>query len=77
MSAPQAMLFMELSGGVEAFWDQVHPRGAGDDFETRAAALSALDLPTVVFPLQYAPLCEARRIGVVSYRVDSLPRCCP
>jgi type VI secretion system protein ImpA len=53
---------------LDTFWDDVHPRGAGDDFEARATALSALDLPTVVFPLQYAPLCEARRIGAVSYR---------
>jgi type VI secretion system protein ImpA len=30
--------------------------------------LGALDLPTVVFPLQYAPLCEGRRVGTVTYR---------
>lgn len=63
-----AVAVAAIAEWLEAFWDQVHPRGAGDDFEARAAALSALDLPTVVFPLQYAPLCEARRIGVVSYR---------
>jgi len=32
------------------------------------AALGSLDLPTVVFPLQYAPLCEGRRMGAVTYR---------
>lgn len=53
---------------LETFWDDVHPRANGDDFDARASALWALDLPTVVFPLQYAPLLEARRIGVVSYR---------
>ena len=63
-----AVAVAAIAEWLEAFWDQVHPRGDGGDFETRAAALSALDLPTVVFPLQYAPLCEARRIGVVSYR---------
>src|SRR5262249_17669841 len=31
-------------------------------------ALEALDLPTVVFPLQYIPLCEGGRIGAVTYR---------
>jgi type VI secretion system protein ImpA len=31
-------------------------------------AISALDLPTVVFPLQYVPLIEDRRLGVVTYR---------
>jgi type VI secretion system protein ImpA len=30
--------------------------------------ISALDLPTVVFPVQYAPLFEARRTGSVTYR---------
>jgi type VI secretion system protein ImpA len=63
-----AVAVAAIAEWLEARWDQVHPRGADDDFETRAAALGALDLPTVVFPLQYAPLCEARRIGVVSYR---------
>lgn len=63
-----AVAVAAIAEWLEASWDQVHPRGVGDDFETRAAALGALDLPTVVFPLQYAPLCEARRIGAVSYR---------
>src|SRR5262249_20501008 len=34
----------------------------------RSGAISSLDLPTVVFPLQYAPLVEARRLGPISYR---------
>jgi type VI secretion system protein ImpA len=53
---------------LDKFWDAVHPRADGDDFSARSAALAALDLPTVVFPLQYAPLCEAHRIGGVTYR---------
>jgi type VI secretion system protein ImpA len=53
---------------MENFWDVVHPRGTNGDVSARAAALGALDLPTVIFPLQYAPLCEGRRIGAVTYR---------
>jgi type VI secretion system protein ImpA len=57
-----------IAAWLDKFWDDVHPRVAGDDLGPRVAALGALDLPTVVFPLQYAPLCEGRRIGVVTYR---------
>jgi type VI secretion system protein ImpA len=53
---------------LDKFWNDVHPRGADGDFSARVAALEALDLPTVVFPLQYAPLCEVNRIGAISYR---------
>jgi type VI secretion system protein ImpA len=53
---------------LDKFWDDVHPRDAGDDFAARIAALEALDLPTVVFPLQYITLCEGGRIGAVTYR---------
>ena len=34
----------------------------------RANAIAALDIPTVTFPLQYAPLFEARRLGTITYR---------
>jgi type VI secretion system protein ImpA len=34
----------------------------------RAASIASLNLPTVVFALQYAPLFEARRMGNVTYR---------
>jgi len=57
-----------ISEWQDKFWDDVHPRGSGGDFGARTASLRALDLPTVVFPLQYAPLCEGRRIGAVTYR---------
>ncbi|HWG06580.1 MAG TPA: type VI secretion system ImpA family N-terminal domain-containing protein [Beijerinckiaceae bacterium] len=51
------------------FWEAVHPRPQAGDLVARSAAIGALDLPTVIFPLQYAPLVESRRIGQISYRV--------
>jgi type VI secretion system protein ImpA len=53
---------------LDTFWDEVHPRPKGGDLDDRTAAISTLDLPTVVFPLQYAPLFEGRRIGPITYR---------
>jgi type VI secretion system protein ImpA len=53
---------------LDRFWDTVHPRLQHGGLEGRAAVISTLDLPTVVFPLQYAPLFEDGRIGVVTYR---------
>ena len=53
---------------LDLFWDDLHPRAADGNLDARVAALGSLDLPTVVFPLQYAPLCEGRRIGAVTYR---------
>jgi type VI secretion system protein ImpA len=52
---------------LEKFWDAVHPRPQPGD-AARSGAINSLDLPTVVFPLQYAPLVEARRLGSISYR---------
>lgn len=52
---------------LDKFWNAVHPRPQPGE-SARSAAISALDLPTVVFPLQYAPLVEARRHGPISYR---------
>ena len=63
-----AVTIAAIAQWLDEFWDDVHPGAVGDDFSARAAALGALDLPTVVFPLQYAPLCEGRRIGAVTYR---------
>jgi type VI secretion system protein ImpA len=57
-----------IADWLDKFPDDVHPRADDDDLSARVAALGSLDLPTVVFPLQYAPLCEGRRIGVVTYR---------
>ena len=53
---------------LERYWDTVHPRIEGGDLAMRSAIVSALDMPTVIFPLQYAPLFEARRVGAVTYR---------
>ena len=53
---------------LDGFWDQVHPRSEGGEFMARANAIGALDIPTVTFPLQYAPLFEARRLGIITYR---------
>ena len=63
-----AMAIAAIAQWLDAFWDDVHPRAAGGDLAARAAALEALDLPTVVFPLQYVPLCEGKRIGAITYR---------
>jgi len=52
---------------LDKFWDAVHPRPQPGD-AARSGAISTLDLPTVIFPLQYAPLIEARRLGPISYR---------
>jgi type VI secretion system protein ImpA len=52
---------------LEKFWDAVHPRPQPGD-AARSGAINTLDLPTVIFPLQYAPLVEARRLGPISYR---------
>jgi type VI secretion system protein ImpA len=53
---------------LERFWDAVHPNPAEGAVEARQSALAALDFPTVVFPLQYAPLFEAARLQSVTYR---------
>ncbi len=53
---------------LDKFWAAVHPRPQNGDLDARLAAISALDLPTVVFPLQYAPLFEGRRTGPITYR---------
>ena len=53
---------------LDAFWDQVHPRPEGGEVMARSIAISALDIPTVIFPLQYAPLFDAHRLGTITYR---------
>jgi len=53
-----------IADWLDNSWAEVHPRA--DD--ARQREIEALDLPTVVFPLQYCPLFEARRIGPVTYR---------
>jgi type VI secretion system protein ImpA len=63
-----AVTVAAIAEWLERFWEAVHPRPEGRDLNARITTLGALDLPTVVFPLQYAPLFEARRIGAVTYR---------
>lgn len=63
-----AAVVATIADWLERSWDHVHPRPEGGNLEVRHRALGALDLPTVVFPLQYSPLFEARRIGTVTYR---------
>ncbi len=53
---------------LDRFWARVHPLSEGENLTARRTAISAFDLPTVIFPLQYAPLFEGRRAGNVTYR---------
>ena len=63
-----AVSIAAIAEWLEQFGDEVHPRAADGDLGPRVAVLGSLELPTVVFPLQYVPLCEGRRIGAVTYR---------
>lgn len=50
-------------------WQDVHPRGEGDDFTLRMVTLQTLDdSPTVILPLQHAPLVPSRRYGAITFR---------
>lgn len=50
-------------------WDEVHPQAVDGDYAVRMAALESLDdMPPVVFPLQYLPLINHRRLGPLTYR---------
>lgn len=53
---------------LENFWDAVHPRPVPGEPHLRASAVGTLELPTVIFPLQYVPLADGRRLGPISYR---------
>lgn len=54
---------------LDGQWDNVHPRGEDGDFSIRLAVLDTLDdMVPVIFPLQYIPLMENRRLGAISYR---------
>jgi type VI secretion system protein ImpA len=63
-----AVSMAAIAEWLDKFGDDVHPRATDGDLGARVAVLGSLELPTVVFPLQYVPLCEARRIGAVTYR---------
>ena len=48
---------------------EVHPQGTDGDFGIRMASLESLDdMPPVIFPLQYLPLMNHRRLGPVTFR---------
>ena len=54
---------------LSEYWEEVHPRAMDGDFIMREVALQSLDeLPTVVLPLQHAPLFVSRRIGPFAFR---------
>ncbi|WP_018268343.1 type VI secretion system protein TssA [Methylosinus sp. LW4] len=53
-----------------AYWEETHPCAENGSFALRAAALGPLNESTVLFPLQYMPLCEDRRFGVIHYRAQ-------
>jgi type VI secretion system protein ImpA len=53
---------------LDKFWDAVHPRPSPGDAVSRSTIIGTLEFPTVIFPVQYAPLLEAERLGAISYR---------
>jgi type VI secretion system protein ImpA len=58
-----------MAGLVAQNWHDVHPRGDDGDFTLRMVSLQTLDdSPTVILPLQHAPLVQSRRFGLISYR---------
>jgi type VI secretion system protein ImpA len=63
-----AVAIAAVAEWLDRFWDLVHPRPQNGNLDARLAVISMWDQPTVVFPLQYAPLFAGRRIGTISYR---------
>jgi type VI secretion system protein ImpA len=63
-----AVTVAAIAEWLDRFWDTVHPRAHGEDLTARRTTISALDLPTVIFPLQYTTLFEGRRVGSITYR---------
>jgi type VI secretion system protein ImpA len=53
---------------LERYWDQVHPCPESGAADAKQQALAPLDWPTVVFPLQYAPLVQSPKLQAVTYR---------
>jgi type VI secretion system protein ImpA len=54
---------------LENHWDEVHPSDADFGHMERIGALESLNnRPTVVLPLEAAPLLKTRRTGPISYR---------
>lgn len=58
-----------IAGNLAERWDEVHPRPEDGNPIMRSVALQSLDdMPTVVLPLQHAPLFTSRRLGPVAIR---------
>ncbi|MEO1111908.1 MAG: type VI secretion system ImpA family N-terminal domain-containing protein [Pseudomonadota bacterium] len=54
---------------LDTLWDEVHPMDADFGFMERMGALESLNSrPTVILPLEAAPLLKTRRSGPISYR---------
>jgi type VI secretion system protein ImpA len=66
-----ARWLVTLAQSLADHWDAVHPRSENGDFAARIAQLSTLnDGPVIVLPLQYAPLAESERDGVLTFRAQ-------
>lgn len=58
-----------IASNLAEHWDEVHPRPEDGDLIMREVALQSLDdMPTVVLPLQHAPLFTSRRSGALAFR---------
>jgi type VI secretion system protein ImpA len=56
-----------MSALLSEYWGAVHPRGEGDDFTLRTAALQSLDDSLISLALQNVPLITNRRYGAITY----------
>ncbi|RLJ36292.1 type VI secretion system protein ImpA [Litoreibacter meonggei] len=61
--------FTAMADVLDAYPADVHPQVNGDNNERRNALEELNTLATVTMPLQYAPLVEDRRAGVVNQRM--------
>jgi type VI secretion system protein ImpA len=58
-----------IAGLLDAHWDEVPPQPRDGGVELRSAYLQSLeDMPTVLLPLQQAPLVKDRQLGPISLR---------
>ncbi len=56
-------------------WSDLHPRGEEGDFSSRIAQLASLDDgPVVVWPMQYVPLLQTQRDGILAFRARMIAR---
>lgn len=60
---------------LENNWDDVHPRAVGGDYALRTAYLQSFDdRPTIILPLQSAPLVKDKKLGSIAYRAFLVAR---